>query len=111
MYSKAFERKGGINLGFNFQKGLNSYVKFSSKQLYYKKSYTYNSNTINPGVWSGLIYGEGFSYRERVAGTLICEYSTSSTPTINPWFITGFVDGQGSFMVQIVKKGLLGGKT
>lgn len=75
--------------------------------MYYKKNSTYNSNTINLGVWSGLIYGEGFGYRERVAGRLICEYSTSSTPTINPWFITGFVDGEGSFMVQIVKNNKL----
>lgn len=33
--------------------------------------------------------------------------STSSVPTINPWFISGFVDGEGSFMVQIVKNNKL----
>jgi len=43
------------------QQGWNSYVKIPSKQfdLATKKYSTYNSTIVNPGVWSGLIDGEG----------------------------------------------------
>jgi LAGLIDADG DNA endonuclease family protein/NADH-ubiquinone oxidoreductase (complex I) subunit 5/GIY-YIG catalytic domain-containing protein len=54
-----FERKRGIKLGFNMQQGWNSYVKDPSKQFGLKKFSTYNSTIVNPGVWSGLIDGEG----------------------------------------------------
>jgi hypothetical protein len=53
------ERNRGLNLGFNMQQGWNSYVKYPSKQFGLKRFSTYNSTTINPGVWSGLIDGEG----------------------------------------------------
>lgn len=56
---KGFERNGGIKLGFNMQQGWNSYVKIPSKQFDLKKFSTYNSTIVNPGVWSGLIDGEG----------------------------------------------------
>ena len=56
---RGFERNGGIKLGFNMQQNWNSYVKIPSKQFGLKKFSTYNSNIINPGVWSGLIDGEG----------------------------------------------------
>lgn len=54
-----FERNRGIKLGFNMQQGWNSYVKIPSKQFDLKKFSTYNSTPVNPGVWSGLIDGEG----------------------------------------------------
>jgi hypothetical protein len=54
-----FERNRGIKLGFNMQQGWNSSVKIPSKQFDLKKFSTYNSTIINPGVWSGLIDGEG----------------------------------------------------
>jgi len=89
VYSKAFERKGGINLGFaqpyplreviGKQKGLqtrrrNSYVKFSYKQFYYKKNYTYNSNTINPAVLLYEVRGrEALLYEVRGREALLYE--------------------------------------
>lgn len=54
-----FERNGGIKLGFNMQQGWNSYVKIPSKQFGLKNYSTFNSTIVNPGVWSGLIDGEG----------------------------------------------------
>ena len=56
---KGFERNRGIKLGFNLQQGWNSYVKIPSKQYDLKNFSTYNSTPVNPGVWSGLIDGEG----------------------------------------------------
>ena len=60
---RGFERNRGVKLGFNMQQGWNSYVKIPSKLFDLKKfsTYkpTYNSTIINPGVWSGLIDGEG----------------------------------------------------
>lgn len=56
-----FERNKGINLGFNLERGWNSYVKVPSNQFGLRKFSTYNSipGSILPGVWSGLIDGEG----------------------------------------------------
>lgn len=56
---RGFESNRGINLGFNMQQCWNSYVKIPSKQFDLKKFSTYNSTIVNPGVWSGLIDGEG----------------------------------------------------
>jgi hypothetical protein len=56
---QGFERNRGINLGFNLDPSWNSYVKIPSKQYGLRKYSTYNSTIINPGVWSGLIDGEG----------------------------------------------------
>ena len=56
---RGFERNRGIKLGFNLQQGWNSYAKIPSKLFDLKKFSTYNSTIINPGVWSGLIDGEG----------------------------------------------------
>lgn len=56
---KGFERNRGIKRGFNMQQGWNSYVKVPSKQFGLKNFSTYNSSIVNPGVWSGLIDGEG----------------------------------------------------
>ena len=53
------ERNRGIKLGFNMQQGWNSYVKDPSKQFGLRKFSTYNSTIVNPGLWSGLIDGEG----------------------------------------------------
>ena len=41
------------------QQGWNSYIKNPSKQFDLKKFSTCSSNIVNPGVWSGLIDGEG----------------------------------------------------
>ena len=41
------------------EKGWNSFVKNPSKQFDLKKFSTSNSTNVNPGVWSGLIDGEG----------------------------------------------------
>ena len=54
---RGFERNRGIYLGFS--KGWNPYVKIPFKQFDLKKFSTFNSTTINPRVWSGLIDGEG----------------------------------------------------
>lgn len=60
MYSKGFRKEWGIKLGFNFQQNWYSYVKNPSKQFDKKKIFSIlNSNLVNPGVWSGLIDGEG----------------------------------------------------
>ena len=56
---RGFERNRGIKLRFNMQQCWNSHVKNPSKQFDFKKYSTYNSTIINPGVWSGLIDGEG----------------------------------------------------
>jgi hypothetical protein len=58
---QGFERNRDIKLGFNMQQGWNSYVKIPSKQYDLRKFSTYNSSTecIHPGIWSGLIDGEG----------------------------------------------------
>lgn len=56
---KSFERNRVSNLGFN--KGWNSKIKIPSKQFGLKKFSTFNSTPgyIHPGIWSGLIDGEG----------------------------------------------------
>ena len=56
---QGFERNRGLNPGFNMQQCWNSYIKIPSKQYGLRKFSTYNSTIINPGVWSGLIDGEG----------------------------------------------------
>ena len=60
---RGFERNRGIILGFNMQQGWNSYVRIPSKLFDIKKFSTYkstsNSTITNPGLWSGLIDGEG----------------------------------------------------
>ena len=56
---KGFERNRVINPGFNMEKGWNSLIKNPSKQFDLKKFSTSNSTNVNPGVWSGLIDGEG----------------------------------------------------
>jgi len=56
---KGFERNRDVKLSFNMQQGWNSNVKNPSKLFDLKKYSTYNSTIINPGVWSGLIDGEG----------------------------------------------------
>jgi len=53
------ERNRDIKLGFNMQQGWNSYIKNPSKQFDLKKFSTCSSTIVNPGVWSGLIDGEG----------------------------------------------------
>jgi hypothetical protein len=53
------ERNRDLKLGFNMQKGWNSYIKNPSKQFGLKNFSTYGSTIVNPGVWSGLIDGEG----------------------------------------------------
>lgn len=53
------ERNRDIKLGFNMQQSWNSYIKTPSKQFDLKKFSTYRSTIVNPGVWSGLIDGEG----------------------------------------------------
>ena len=53
------ERNRDIKLGFNMQQGWNSYIKTPSKQFDLKNFSTYRSTIVNPGVWSGLIDGEG----------------------------------------------------
>lgn len=56
---RGFERNRGVKLGFNLQQGWNSYAKNPSKLFDLKKFSTSNSTILNPGVWSGLIDGEG----------------------------------------------------
>ncbi len=56
---QGFERNRDIKLGFNIIQGWNSYIKIPSKQFDLKKFSTYSSTIVNPGVWSGLIDGEG----------------------------------------------------
>lgn len=56
---ECFERNRVRRLGFNMQQGWNSYIKNPSKQFDLKKFSTCNSSIIYPGVWSGLIDGEG----------------------------------------------------
>lgn len=56
------ERNRGVKLGFNLQQGWNPYVKVPSKLFGLKEFSTCDSahaRTVNPGVWSGLIDGEG----------------------------------------------------
>ena len=56
---QGFERNRDIKLGFNMQQCWNSYIKNPSKQFDLKKFSTYSSTIVKPGVWSGLIDGEG----------------------------------------------------
>ena len=60
---RGFERNRGVILSFNKRQGWNSHVKTLSKLFDLKKFSTYNSvydsTIVNPGVWSGLIDGEG----------------------------------------------------
>ena len=65
---QGFERNRGLRLGFGFallpfsketQKDLNTFVKIPSKQFGFKNFSTYKQESIHPGVWSGLIDGEG----------------------------------------------------
>jgi hypothetical protein len=72
---KGFERNRDMKLGFNMQQCWNSYIKSPFKQYGLKKYSTYpasiplgipegipagdGSTIVNPGVWSGLIDGEG----------------------------------------------------
>lgn len=54
-----FERNRVTNPGFNIEKGWNSFIKNPSKQFDLKRFSTSSSINVNPGVWSGLIDGEG----------------------------------------------------
>lgn len=54
-----FERNRVTNPGFNMEKGWNSFIKNPSKQFDLKKFSTSSSINVNPGIWSGLIDGEG----------------------------------------------------
>lgn len=54
-----FERNRVTNPGFNMEKGWNSFIKNPSKQFDLKRFSTSSSINVNPGVWSGLIDGEG----------------------------------------------------
>lgn len=55
-----FERNRNLYSGFNYFNSFNSHVKIPSKQFDLTKKYsTYSYSPINPGVWSGLIDGEG----------------------------------------------------
>ena len=54
-----FEKNRDIKLGFNMQQAWNSCIKNPSKQFGLRKISTYSSTIVNPGVWSGLIDGEG----------------------------------------------------
>lgn len=56
---QGFERNRDIKLGFNMQHCWNSYIKNPSKQFDLKRFSTCSSTIVNPGVWSGLIDGEG----------------------------------------------------
>ena len=56
---KGFEKNRGLSLGFNMQHGWNSLAQIPFKQFDLKKFSTFNSATVNPGVLSGLIDGEG----------------------------------------------------
>lgn len=56
---QGFERNRDIKLSFNMQQGWNSFIKNPSKQFDLKKFSTISSNIVNPGIWSGLIDGEG----------------------------------------------------
>ena len=72
---QGFERNKNIKLGFNMQQGWNSFIKNPSKQFDLKRFSTSperiplgipegipagdSSTIVNPGVWSGLIDGEG----------------------------------------------------
>jgi hypothetical protein len=53
------EKNRDINLGFNMQQGWNSCIKNPSKQFGLKNFSTSSYTIVNPGVWSGLIDGEG----------------------------------------------------
>lgn len=55
---QGFERNRSIKLSLNLKHNWNSYIKIPSKQFDLRKFTTCASN-INPGVWSGLIDGEG----------------------------------------------------
>jgi len=59
-----FERNRVTNPGFNMEKGWNSFIKNPSKQfdgyeVCTKNFSTSSSINVNPGIWSGLIDGEG----------------------------------------------------
>ena len=58
---QVFERNRGGNLDFNLEQGWNPCVKIPSKQFGLRKFSSYNSTSelIHPGIWSGLIDGEG----------------------------------------------------
>jgi hypothetical protein len=56
---QGFERNRDIKLGFNMQQAWNSYIKNPSKKFDLRKFSTHSSTIVNPGVWSGLIDGEG----------------------------------------------------
>ena len=57
---RGFERNRNLYSNHNSLKSYNSYVKIPSNQFGLIKKYsTYNNSTIHPGVWSGLIDGEG----------------------------------------------------
>nr|AVD96796.1 double-motif LAGLIDADG homing endonuclease [Ophiostoma novo-ulmi subsp. novo-ulmi] len=55
-----FERNRNLYSSFNYFNSFNSHVKIPSNQFDLTKKYsTYSYSSINPGVWSGLIDGEG----------------------------------------------------
>jgi hypothetical protein len=56
---QGFERNRDVKLGFNMQQGWNSFIKNPSKLFDLKRFSTSRSTVVNPGVWSGLIDGEG----------------------------------------------------
>jgi hypothetical protein len=46
-------------------------------------------------------YCSPFGANSRFALKLI--HTTTSSPALNPWFITGFADGEGCFMISLLK--------
>jgi hypothetical protein len=56
---QGFERNRDITLRFNNHRSWNSFIKNPSKQFDLKTLSTTCSSLVNPGVWSGLIDGEG----------------------------------------------------
>ena len=58
------ERNRDIKLGFNMQKGWNSYIKTPSKQFDLKIFSIYRSTIVNPGVWYGMNTGRNLEDNE-----------------------------------------------
>jgi len=124
---KGFEKNRGINHGFNLLKGWSSRVKIPSKQFsldpvaplrgYVSLSYlggkwregkvNYSTSTsVNPGIWSGLIDGEGsFSIilvknpTRKLGWRVEPKFQLDHVASIRDYVSLSYLGGEGSFHI------------
>ena len=97
---KNFERKSGINHGFNHQICWSSRIKIPSKQFCLEP--------VSPmPTFLGHLYKcpkvRGYVYLSPLGGKLKGKVNYSTSTSVNPGVWSGLIDGEGSFSIFLVK--------